>query len=67
MAHVGRNSPESDVDVDEGGRVTLEPARLDRYRPAVDGPFGSVRGCWHPAACLVSDGRDNGELVHLHG
>ncbi len=48
--HVEWDLAEADVDVEEGGGVALEPARLDGEGAALDGPFGAVRGHGHAAA-----------------
>lgn len=49
MAHVWRCFTETQVYVDEGRGVALEPARLERHGAATDRPFGSVCGRGHSA------------------
>lgn len=51
MAHVRRDCAQAQVDVDEGGLMTLEPARLDGNSAASDRPFRSISGCRHTSAC----------------
>lgn len=50
MAHVRRDCAQAQVDVDEGGLMTLEPARLDGNSAASDRPFRSISGCRHTSA-----------------
>jgi hypothetical protein len=50
MAHVGGHGAQTQIDVDQGRRVTLEPARLERDGAAVDRPFGAICRGGHTAA-----------------
>lgn len=50
VAHVRWDGSQSQVDVEEGRFVALEPAWLDRYRSAANGPFGSIRRGGHASA-----------------
>jgi hypothetical protein len=49
--HVEGGLAEAQVDVDEGACVALEPAGLDCYGAAFQGPFGAVLRGGHAAAC----------------
>lgn len=42
VAHIRGHRSQTQVDVDERCRMTLEPARLESDRTAADGPFSSV-------------------------
>lgn len=53
VAHVFRDLAESEVDVDQGGCVAREPARLEGDCTAADGPFGPVGRSGHTAAWEV--------------
>ena len=48
---VGPVGAESEIHVEEGGGVALEPAWLKGDGSAGCGPEGAVRCCWHAAAC----------------
>lgn len=50
MRHVGRDGAETEVDVEEGGFVALEPARLNAEGAAGCGPVGTVAGGGDAAA-----------------
>lgn len=50
VAHVLGNGAESHVDVDQGGLMALEPARLEGHGAAADRPFAAVLRCGHAAA-----------------
>lgn len=50
VAHVRRDSSQSQVDVDQCRLVSLEPAWLERDRSATNGPFGSIRRGRHASA-----------------
>lgn len=50
MRHVGWDGAETEVDVEEGGFVALEPAGLDAEGAAGGGPVGAVGGGGDAAA-----------------
>lgn len=50
VVHVLWYSSQAKVDVNEGGFVTGEPARLKCNGAAIDRPIGSVLRCGHPTA-----------------
>ena len=51
VAHVLRYGAETEIEVEEGCGVALEPAWLNGDGAALDRPFCAVGGGWHSAAC----------------
>lgn len=47
VAHVRWDLAETHIDVDQGSRMTREPARLEGNSTAADRPFGSVSRSGH--------------------
>lgn len=51
VAHVWWHGAETEIEVEEGCGMALEPAWLNGNGAALDRPLCAVGGCWHSAAC----------------
>lgn len=51
VAHIWGYGAETEIEVEEGCGMALEPAWLNGNGAALDRPFRAVGGGWHSAAC----------------